>query len=173
MIKKHIKLLPSLIVFGYAFYSCLLSQYTVGFRNYAGLIAGLICLLSYFFQNKCYKTFLFSTLVLGTLNILIFTEYEQYFTIYLFGIGIDFQIFSLIILIVSIFFLMPKKEEIKSIDSKQIENIKQDYINEAFETFKLKFEHKNPQELNEILKSEKYTQAAKDAAKYVLTSREN
>lgn len=138
-------------------------------KYYYGNALLFLNILCYVFQKKYYKYLLISTLLLGLINIISFTNFMIDGSISVNSLEIKFQPLSFLILML-IYFLNFKKcnkivsKRIFEVIKRDIEDFKQEELNFFLNKF-----YKYPNEsLEEIISSEKYVKEAKMAAKQIL-----
>jgi hypothetical protein len=175
--KKYKKLIPLVIFTALALYtlaSSIAGIYSINMRHYAAFLAAAVNWVVFFYRRPYYKYVLSITLILGLLNLLSFTFLStESITFHMGSVGLTFQPTSLIICIITVLTNLPKKEDVVVIASQNVSTHNQKQLDEDIVKFKNIYENKSSDDLMQLIVDKRYTGAAIDAAKQILTERQN
>ncbi|GAA4303111.1 hypothetical protein [Nibribacter koreensis] len=172
MKKENIKqLLPLILLFGGLIYTSiayLTSNVGLTWRHYLGILFALATGALYLYKLKYFKKVLGATLLIGTFNVLAFTPSITTVNISIASLGVTFQPFSLIGLLIFMAFNGKRIVEILGIQAPSEPPAGIYYLDEEkFEKLKENYQWKSIEELNTIITSGKFTIEAVEAAKKV------
>jgi len=147
-------------------------DFTLTIEHYCGLAAVALCIISFFVLRRFYKFVFGATLILGLLNLINFTPGHSTTSFYINSLSISFQPVSFFICILTIILILPKRSEVKVINTEQISVDHQKQFDEDVTKFKNIFINKPTADLSDILTDSRFTAAAKDAARQILDERQ-
>jgi hypothetical protein len=173
MFKKYKLLIPTLVLVILVTWTFINSgtTYTLTIQHYAGLVATIICAISFFAFRQYYKYVLGATLILGLINLFNFTPAQTTTSLNFNSLSIGFQPYSLLVIILTVILAMPKKSEVTTIQSESASKISETQFKEDLEKFRKLYITKSSVDLNEIIEDKRYSDAAKEAARQLLNEK--
>jgi hypothetical protein len=173
---KIIELLPVILLISMLVYTFILagsSNIQLQTKHYAAVLFAVITLITYFGKRQYYKEMLAFTLVLGTINVLVFTPDV---TIVSFGRGSripPLQLFSFVILLIFLFQNINRVSTVLGLDDRAQPDSTTIYLDEEkYEKLREKYSDRSVEELNAIISDSTYSYEAKVAAKSLLQEKE-
>ncbi len=171
MFQKYKLVIPAILLLALSVWTFIGSEYSVNIQHVLGLVAAVLCIVSFFTFKTYYKYVLGTTLFLGLINLFSFTPGKTSVGFQIGDIGIGFQPYAFLVIILTAILAMPKRTEVLAVNSETISKLHEQQFNEDLEKFKTAFSTKSSTDLEAIIESEKYTAAAKEAAKLILEER--